>query len=98
MAASLELACNQEAIMFDVHVRIRNGGQQPPIVLVGVRGRLAKVVDFVNASELLQGGDRRVECARQLFGGRISVQHEIAEAFVGFLKIAVLMQLQKLIQ
>ena len=63
MLAALKLAGDHEAVVFDVEVRLRDGRQQPPIVRMGGDGRFAELVDLVDAVELLQAGDRRVDDA-----------------------------------
>ena len=85
---ALELPGDLEPLVLDLHVVLRGGPEQAPIVLVDGDDRFAELVDLVDAVEALQALRALVQVAAHLprIVGR--VEGQLAEAFVGVLVIA----------
>ncbi len=90
MLAALELAGHDEAVMRDVHVLVGRGVQQPPVVRMDFDGLFQQRVDFGDAIEALQTIDGDIQIAADFSTVIARIEHELSQAFVGVLEIALL--------
>ena len=77
MLPPMELAGDDEPLVIPV-AQVRFGGrlQQPPVVLVDLDHRLAKVVDLVQAAELAQALDATSQVLANLLRVVLGVQRK----------------------